>query len=93
MIKSFTHKGLERFFRTGSTSGIQPKHAARLQVQLTVLNVASRPADINAPGWNLHPLKGHELKRHWSIVVNGNWRLTFRFEDNDVVLVNYQDYH
>lgn len=45
-----------------------------------------------APGWRLHSLKGR-LKGHWSIVVNGNWRLTFKFEDNDAVLVDYQDYH
>lgn len=93
MIKSFRHKGLERFFKTGATSGIQVKHAVRLQIQLTALNSARTPGDMAAPGWKLHPLKGAELKGHWSITVNGNWRLTFKFDGMDVILVDYQDYH
>jgi toxin HigB-1 len=93
MIKSFRHKGLQRFFRTGAVSGIQAKHAARLRIQLTALDSAKQPQDMNAPGWKLHPLKGRELKDHWSIWVSGNWRLTFKFEGKDAVLVDYQDYH
>ncbi|WP_298399744.1 type II toxin-antitoxin system RelE/ParE family toxin [uncultured Azonexus sp.] len=92
MIKSFLHKGLEAFFHTGSKAGIQPHHAARLRVQLTMLDKAGGPDDMNAPGWRLHALAG-ELHGHFSIAVNGNWRLTFRFESGDAVLVNYQDYH
>ena len=93
MINSFRHKGLQRFFETGSKSGIQAKHVERLQIQLTALDNAKRPLDMNAPGWKLHPLKGKELKDHWSIWVSGNWRLTFKFEGTDAVLVDYQDYH
>jgi toxin HigB-1 len=92
LIKSYQHKGLQRFAETGSKAGIQPQHAVRLRKLLTALNVASRPSDMNAPGNNLHPLHGG-LKGHWSIWVNGNWRLTFAFYGEDVVLVNYQDYH
>jgi toxin HigB-1 len=92
MIKSFRHMGLEEFFFTGSKAGIQPSHARKLNVQLTTLNKARVPADMAAPGWNLHALHG-DLKRHWSIKVNGNWRLTFRFEGEDAILVDYQDYH
>lgn len=92
MIKSFRHKGIERFFMTGSTSGIQSKHAAKLRIQLSALNQATAPGDMSAPGWLLHPLRGR-LRGHWSIRVNGNWRLTFAFEGKDVVLVDYQDYH
>jgi toxin HigB-1 len=44
------------------------------------------------PGWGLHQLKG-ELVGHWSVWVNGNWRMTFRFEGTDAVLVDYCDYH
>lgn len=47
---------------------------------------------MNMPGWNLHSLHG-ALARHWSIKVNGNWRLTFTFEDGEAILVDYQDYH
>ena len=92
VIKSFRHKGVERFFLKGTKSGIQAAHAARLARQLQRLDVARRPQDMNVPGWKLHPLKG-EQKGHWSVWVSGNWRLTFTFEGEDAVLVNYQDYH
>jgi proteic killer suppression protein len=92
MIKSFRHAGLEKFFFTGSKAGIQPTHSRKLNVQLTTLNKAKVPADMAAPGWKLHALRG-DLKEHWSVKVNGNWRLTFRFEGEDAILVDYQDYH
>lgn len=92
MIKSFRHASLERFFSTGSKAGIQPAHATRLRLQLTVLNAATGPGDIKPPGWRLHPLKG-QSEGLWSIEVNGNWRLTFAFEGTDVVLLDYLDYH
>ena len=92
MIKSFSHKGLELFFRTGKKTGIQTVHARRLQIMLTMLNVAKAPQAMNAPGFGLHALKG-DLKGHWSVTVNGNWRMTFRFEGEDAILVDYLDYH
>ena len=92
VIKSFAHKGLEKFFRTGSKAGIQTQHAVRLRLQLVMLDSVGAPEDMNAPGWRLHPLKG-DLKGHWSVTVNGNWRLTFRFEGEDAVLVDYEDFH
>lgn len=93
MIKTFKHRGLQRFFETGSKAGIQPSHAPKLARQLRQLNDAVTPDDMDIPGWHLHPLKGLELKGHWSIWVNENWRLTFMFEDHDAILVDYQDYH
>jgi proteic killer suppression protein len=92
VIKSFRHKGLEQFFRTGSKAGIQPKHADRLRLQLFALDNAERPSDLNAPGWRLHKLGG-ALANHWALSVSGNWRLTFMFEGADAILVDYQDYH
>lgn len=93
MIKGFKHKGLETFYKTGSTKGIQTKHAAKLSRILGLLDVATEPQDLmGIPSFKLHPLKG-ELKDHWSIWVNGNWRVTFRFIGIDVELVNYLDYH
>lgn len=92
MIRSFRHKGVEAFFLTGSKAGIQAAHAKRLRLQLTRLNAAAAPGDMNSPGWRLHALKG-DLEEHWSVDVSGNWRLTFRFEGTDAVLVDYQDYH
>lgn len=92
MIRSFRHKGLERFFRTGSKAGIQAKHAARLARQLHRLEIARRPQDMNLPGWRLHPLRG-ELQDHWAVWVDENWRLAFTFEDEGATLVDYLDYH
>ncbi|MBO0131191.1 type II toxin-antitoxin system RelE/ParE family toxin [Agrobacterium burrii] len=92
MIVSFRHKGLEAFYRSGTTKGIQPAHAAKLGRILTLLEVAAVASDLNLPGFKLHPLKG-DMKGHWSLWVNGNWRVTFRFLDSDVELVDYQDYH
>jgi toxin HigB-1 len=92
VIKSFRHKGLEAFFRRGTKSGIQPHHAAKLRVQMTALNAATKPDDLLAPGWRLHPLSG-SLKGFYSVTVNGNWRVIFRFDGIDVELVDYLDYH
>ncbi|MGH8436341.1 MAG: type II toxin-antitoxin system RelE/ParE family toxin [Pseudomonas sp.] len=92
MIKTFQHKGLKAFFETGSKAGIQPHHASRLSRQLARLDVATSAADMNVRGWKLDPLKD-DLEGHFSIWVNGNWRMTFTFEGDDAVLVDYQDYH
>jgi toxin HigB-1 len=92
VIKSFQHKGLKVFFESGSKAGIQAQHAPRLRLLLGTLDCAEGAADMNRPGWKLHPLKG-ELKGHWSAWVSGNWRVTFKFEGKDAILVDYQDYH
>jgi toxin HigB-1 len=92
MIQSFRHAGLERFYLTGSKAGIQPARAAKLRRQLTLLNTAKNANRMDVPGWDLHPLKG-QLADHWSIKVNGNWRMTFKFENENAVLVDYLDYH
>ncbi|MGF1546033.1 MAG: type II toxin-antitoxin system RelE/ParE family toxin [Thiotrichales bacterium] len=92
MIKGFRHKGVEAFFLTGNRAGIQPDHAKRLARQLEKLDSASKPSDMRIPGWKLHPLRG-ELDGHWSVSVSGNWRLTFAFDGEDAILVDYQDYH
>ena len=92
MIKTFQHKGLKAFFETGSKAGIQAQHATRLRLQLAKLNAAQNATDMDLPSWRLHPLKGN-LVNHWAVWVDKNWRLTFTFEDNNAVLVDYQDYH
>ena len=92
MIKSFEHKGLERFFSRGVKSGIKASHAVKLNDQLTALHTASTVDDMDIPGWRLHPLKGSK-KSFWSIVVNKNWRLVIKFEDGHAYIVNYEDYH
>lgn len=92
MILSFTHKGLERFYRTGGSSGIQAKHGQRLRLILTNLDQAESPDDMDLPGLRLHRLKGSR-KGIWSVSVSGNWRVTFKFTGKDVEIVNYEDYH
>lgn len=92
MIKSFKHKGLEKFFTSGTKRGIQAKHARRLRMQLFALDTALYIEDLDIPGYRLHPLKG-DRKGLWSISVSGNWRITFEFTDGNAYIVNYEDYH
>ena len=89
MIKSFAHKGLENFFLTGSKAGIRADHAKKLARQLSILSVATNAHDMDMPGWRPHKLS----TGHWSVWVNGNWRLTFQFDGEDAEIVDYQDYH
>lgn len=92
MIKSFKHKGLKRFYETGSARGIQAKHEKRLRMQLAALDTIKEINDLDIPGYKLHPLKG-DRKGIWAITVNGNWRLTFEFSDGNAYVLDYEDYH
>jgi len=92
MILTFRHKGLEVFFRTGRVTEIQAIHQKRLQDLLTALNVASNPRDLGRPSWRLHKLAG-DLSGFYAVTVQANWRITFRFVENDVELLDYLDYH
>ena len=91
-IKSFRHKGLERFFATGSKRGIQPTHADRLRLIVGRLNAAADPRDMNLPGLNLHELQG-DRKGTYAVRVSGNWRVTFGFVGKDAQNVDCEDYH
>jgi len=73
-------------------AGIQPDHEDKLRRQLARLDQLTEPDDMNVPGWNLHALSG-PLKGHWSVWINGNWRMTFSFDNGDAILIDYQDYH
>lgn len=92
MIQSFRHKGLRKFFESGSAAGIQPHHAKRLRMLLIALETAQCIEDMDVPGFRLHALKGAERGR-WSVWVNGNWRLTFEFRDGHAYVLDYEDYH
>jgi len=92
MVKSFKHKGLQKFYESGSAVGIQSKHKQRLRMILAALDSAHEIDDMNVPGFKLNPLKG-KLKGVWSVSVSGNWRITFEFENGNAHLVNYEDYH
>lgn len=92
MIQSFRHKGLRKYFETGSSAGIQPAHAKRLRMILIALDTAVAIEDIDIAGLRLHSLKGTERGR-WSVWVNGNWRVTFEFREGHAYILDYEDYH
>lgn len=92
MIKSFVHKGLERFFKDGSKRGINASHTARIRRILDRLDAVPVPEDMNVPGLGFHGLTGNR-KGQYSVSVSGNWRVTFRFENGDAYDVNLEDYH
>jgi toxin HigB-1 len=92
MIRRFRHKGLERLFLEGDTSGVNPHHAARLRRMLALLDRGTDPSALNVPGYRLHQLKG-ERRGQWAATVSGNWRLVFEFDGDDANNVNLVDYH
>ena len=92
MIKSWKHKGLKKFFEQGILSGIRPEHAKKLKIILQRLSAAVRAEDMNTPAMRFHRLSG-ELKEFYSVLVNKNWRIIFKFEGQDAILVDYLDYH
>jgi proteic killer suppression protein len=92
MIVSFKHRGLEKFFESGTLRGIQSTQANRIRMILARLNAATSAQDMNLPGLALHELTG-QRQRTWSVKVSGNWRITFIFEGVDVYNVNLEDYH
>lgn len=92
MIKSWQHKGLKQFYLTGSKAGIKAHHEKRLKVILQLLNAAEKPADLNIVTMNFHGLTG-KLSDFYSVRVDGNWRIIFKFDGKDAILVDYLDYH
>jgi toxin HigB-1 len=92
LIKSLRHKGLRKFFDSGTTTGIPAIHVNRLRMQLAALDTARSIDDMDIPGFRLHPLKGR-LRDPWSVSVSGNWRLTFEFLDGNAYILDYEDYH
>ena len=92
MIKSFKHKGLEKYFNNDEQGGINAKDTPRLGSILDRLDASVRSHDMNLPGYKLHELKGKE-KGIWSVWISGNWRVTFRFDGADATDVDYRDYH
>lgn len=92
MIVRFRHKGLERLFRSGDTSGVNAQHVRKLRQILTALNNASNPAGMNLPGFRLHPLRGAR-RGQWAVSISGNWRVVFEFDGPDAANVDLVDYH
>lgn len=91
-IISWKHKGLQSYFEKGSTKGIQADHAPKLRRILSLLDAASHVEEMGLPGFYLHPLKPKK-DGIWSVKVSGNWRVTFRFVNENAEIVDYVDYH
>ena len=92
VIQTFRHRGLKRLYERGDPSQVRADQAQRIALALADLDDASKPSDLNLPGYRLHPLKGN-LKGFWSISISANWRISFRFEEGDAYDVDLVDYH
>jgi toxin HigB-1 len=92
MIRSFKHRGLRRLFLRGDRKQVRADQLKRIEDILARLNVADRAEEMALPGYRLHPLKG-DLQGFWSVMVSGNWRIIFRFEEGDALDVDLIDYH
>jgi len=92
MIQSFRHKGLKRLYEEDDPRGVIQEHAEKLRDILARLDAAAASADMDLPGFRLHPLKG-ELKGYWAVTVRANWRVIFRFTDGNALDLDYIDYH
>ena len=92
MIRSIRHKGLKRLYEDDGPRGVISEHAEKLRDILARLDAAATVADMDLPGFRLHPLKG-ELRGFWAVTVRANWRVIFHFADRDTSDVDYVDYH
>ena len=92
MIRSFKHRGLKRLYELGDARGIRPDLLDRVEDILGRLDQAETPQAMNLPGYRLHKLPG-DLREFWSVTVNANWRIVFRFEGADAFDVELIDYH
>ena len=92
MIRSIRHRGLKRLYEDDDPRSVIAEHVAKLRDILARLDAASTAADMDLPGFRLHPLKG-ELKGFWTVTVRANWRVVFRLVKHDVLDVDYLDYH
>lgn len=92
MVKKIRHKGLRKFYKTGSLQGIIPEHAGRLRVILARLDASKEHQDMKLPGFDLHSLSG-DFAGFWAVSVSGNWRLVFRFDGDEATDLEYLDYH
>lgn len=92
MIVSIQHKGLRLLWTKNDATKLPPKQVPKIRIVLMLLNAAEKVEDMNFVGSGLHPLKG-DLKGFWSVTVSGNYRIIFKFENEEVHLVDYLDYH
>ena len=92
MTLGFRHRGLRRLYEEDDRRGLNPEHVEKIRRVLARLDQATGPSDLDLPGYRLHPLKKN-MAGTWSITIRANWRITFRFEGENVTDVDYLDYH
>jgi proteic killer suppression protein len=92
MIRHFRHRGLKRLYEKDDRREVSPQQADKIARMLARLDEATRPQQLDLPGFRLHPLKG-DLAGYWSITVSANWRIIFRFEGANATDVDLVDYH
>ena len=92
-IRTFGHAGLKRLYRQDQTKGLPPDAVDKLRKMLAFLQDMETVDELRTlPTWKAHRLKGNR-KGTWGLHVTRNWRLTFRVENNELIEVNYEDYH
>ena len=94
MIKSIKHKGLKLLWTEGNSSKLPSDLITRIEMMLEVIDSLQQvPQDFEAfKNWNAHKLVG-ELKDYWSLKVNKNFRIIFRFDGKDALDLDFLDYH
>ena len=92
MILGFRHRGLARLFEKGDRRRVSPVFLPKVERILARLDEATKPEDMNLPGFGLHSLRG-DLAGYWAVSVSGNWRIVFRFDGRDIKDVDLVDYH
>ncbi len=92
LITLIRHKGLRKFFSGGDHRGIPAEFGPRIERLLDRLDSATKPDDMNLPGYKFHQLTGGR-KDSFAVSVSGNWRITFKFDGENAVEVDLEDYH
>lgn len=90
MVRTFRSKPLRQFFETRKSDKLAVQNTARISRILRALDVATKPEDMNLPGYFFHGLEGEQ---RWSVRVTANWRVTFGWDGADVIDVDLEDYH
>jgi toxin HigB-1 len=90
VIRSFRNRALRRYFEAGDPSGLSVPNVARVGRILRALDAATRPEQLNLPGFHWHSLQG---EARWSIRLTGNWRITFGWDGADAIAIDLEDYH
>ena len=92
MIRSFRHKGLQRYWTRSDASGLRPDWIKKVNILLRLLDAAKQPKDLAVPSTGFHALHG-DRKGRYAMTVSRNWRLTFGWDDEGALDIDLEDYH